>query len=133
MTGEHKGLVAERTEQALVDRANNGGEVTAGETSRSRASGKQCVTGKENGSAFYGEAHRARRVAGGGDSPYFEVADLQGNVVIEEEVIGRKHFGVSLGNGNFKARLSKGRDSLDVVMMPMGLDHRAHAESPSDL
>ncbi len=59
--------------------------------------------------------------------------DLQDGVVLEELVIGGEHAGVRLGHGYRVAGLADRRHSLDVVPVPMRLDHPANPQALAEI
>ena len=58
---------------------------------------------------------------------------LEELVVVEDEVVAGQHAGVGAGHGHRDAGVAHRRDGLDVVPVPVRLDHLVHAEALADL
>lgn len=133
MTGQNERFIAKRAKEPLIDRGNDRCEVATLTARGTRPPGKQGVSGEKYGCASHKKAHGTRGVAGGGDGGDLESTDSQGCVVIQREVIGGQHGGVLWSNCNLKPSLSEGRHGLNVVVVAMRFDDRAHPEAPCDV
>ena len=72
-------------------------------------------------------------MAGSGDGTDLEVADHDGDVVVEDEIVGGEHGGVGCGHRHLDACLAHGRNGLNVVPVPVGLEDGGHAEPTGEL
>ena len=62
------------------------------------------------------------------DGVQAEAADLDRRAVLQHEIVGRQHGGVRSGDAYLVAGVPDGRHRLDVIPVPMGLEHLAHPE-----
>src|SRR5581483_8205341 len=76
VAGQHDRGRGQLREQALLDRADDRGEVAAGELRGARSTGEQRVAAEHDPRALDEEAHRTRRVARRVDRAQPQSADL---------------------------------------------------------
>ena len=79
------------------------------------------------------EAHRTRGVAGRGDRANPEPPHPEDDVIFEQLVIGGEHVGIRFGHRHRIAGVTDGRYRLDVIPVPMGLDHAADPEALTEV
>ena len=133
MTGKDERGAVEPGEEPALDGADDRREIAVGERGVARAAREERVAGEEERRLFHVEADRAGGVARRGDRSDAEPSDLEHNVVFEELVVGGEHAGVGCGDRDRISGVAHCGDGLDVVPVPMGLDHLPDPEALAEL
>ena len=95
--------------------------------------GKRVSPLKRIGMALELEAHRARRVARGVDRVEPQPSDVDHRLVLDHLVVGRQHGGVLGGDAHRVAGVAELGHRLDVVPVPVRLEHPAHPQALAQL
>ncbi len=134
MTGHHDG-VGRKREQLLVDRGNDGGEISPRKLRGAGPTRKQRVTGEEHGRAFDFERHRPGSVTRIVDRVQPHLADFDDLFVIDEDVVADLFQIVGIGrhHADFIPRLAHLGDGADVVEVSVCLKDSPNSERCAQL
>ena len=132
VAGEHDRL-RWKSEQAPIDRFDDGVEAAMIEMGCTRSAGEQGVTAEDQGFVDQAEADRSRCVARRGDRVKLEAADVDLFVVFQDVVVAGEHLGVGGGNTHLIAGVPNLGYGLDVVPVAVGFKDGSNTEGLGQL
>lgn len=125
MAGEDN-EVARQGEKSAVDRIDDRCKIGLRERGVSRSSGEERVSRHQNRVSFEQEAHRTRSVSWGMDRAQSKSTDFDHVLVVDDEVIGRKHRRVRFADPDVDTGIAKLGDCADVICVAVRGEDAAH-------